>query len=80
MAQATITDPDIQANRAGDLEKGSNMGWNSDNNKKLRLKKWHIEGDILCFNNQRYIPPGLLRHEFLKLHHNNPWTDYFGHK
>ena len=56
------------------------MGRNSDNDKKLGLKNWHIEGDILYFNNWWYILPGLLRCKLLRLHHNNFWVGHFRHE
>ena len=67
-----MADLDIQVNRAEDPEKGSNVSWNSDNNKKLGPKKWHIEDNILYFNNRQYISPGLLRCKLLKLYYDNP--------
>lgn len=78
--QATMADLDVQVNWARDLERGSNVGQNSDDDKKLGSKKWHIEDDILCFNNWQYIPPGLLYCELLKLHHDDLWIGHFRHK
>ena len=75
-----MADPDVHVDWAEDPKKDSNMSQNSDNNEKLRPKKWHIEDDILYFNNQQYIPPGLLRHKLLKLHHNDSWVSHFGHE
>ena len=66
-----MADFDVQVDRARNPEKGSNMSRNSDNDKKSGPKKWHIENNILCFNNWRYIPPGLLCRELLKLHYDN---------
>ena len=75
--QATMADFDVQVDQVGDPERGSNVGRNSDDDKKLEPKKWHIKDDILCFNNWQYILPRLLHCELLKLYHNNIWAGHF---
>ena len=46
-------------------------------NNKKSTNSWHISDELLCYENRWYLPPGLLHHKILWLHHNNPFAGHF---
>ena len=35
--------------------------------------------ELVCYKNRWYIPPGLLRRELLRHHHNDEWSGHFAY-
>lgn len=46
--------------------------------KSKRTMMWHAGDKLLCYKQRWYVPPGFLRRELLRQHHDDPWASQFG--
>ena len=44
------------------------------------MKRWSVSNELACYNDRWYIPPGLLRRELLRQHHDDAWAGHFSFK
>ena len=42
-------------------------------------RRFHVTDKLVCYKNRWYIPPGLLRRELLRHHHNDEWSGHFAY-
>ena len=71
IVMASTTPQEAESNRT------QNGSVKPDNNKKKSTNSWHISDELLCYENRWYLPPGLLRREILRLHHDDPFAGHF---
>lgn len=55
------------------------LTWSKKPVNKTTISQWHMKDDVLCFCGCWYVPPGLLRHEILKLYYNDLFAGHIGH-
>ena len=53
---------------------------NPDKTPQQKARRWRVVDEIVCYGDQWYIPPGLLRRELLHQHHDNAWAGHFAHR
>ena len=44
----------------------------------MTKRKWHMDGELLCYNEKWYVPAGLLRRRLLERNHDDPFAGHFG--